>query len=72
MLYEMPVLSIIHSSLDIDNHSMSDSTPRRTFKPLYKSTGDVMSDKLAFFHILEELKVPLPPVAIIFPTDILP
>ncbi|CAL1715145.1 unnamed protein product [Somion occarium] len=30
--------------------------PSRTFPPLYKSTGDVSVDQLAFFHILEKLK----------------
>ncbi|PVG03165.1 hypothetical protein CPB86DRAFT_723691 [Serendipita vermifera] len=32
------------------------SAPIRTFRPLYQSNGDVMRDKLAFFHLLEELK----------------
>ena len=30
---------------------------RRSFPPLYVSSGDVAQDKLAFFHILERLKV---------------
>ena len=32
-------------------------TGKRHFPPLYKSTGDLISDRLAFFHILERLKV---------------
>ncbi|KIM33021.1 hypothetical protein M408DRAFT_190844 [Serendipita vermifera MAFF 305830] len=32
------------------------SSPTRVVKPLYASTGDSLQDKLAFFHILEELK----------------
>lgn len=37
---------------------------RRIFPPLYKSSGDPASDRLAFFHVLERLKVcsPSPPV----------
>ena len=31
--------------------------PKRHFPPLYKSSGDTSSDRLAFFHILEHLKV---------------
>lgn len=31
--------------------------PRRTFPPLYVSAGDASADRLAFFHILERLKV---------------
>jgi putative hydrolase of HD superfamily len=30
---------------------------RRIFPPLYKSSGDPASDRLAFFHVLERLKV---------------
>jgi len=30
--------------------------PKRHFPPLYKSSGDSSSDRLAFFHILERLK----------------
>ncbi|KAI0272410.1 HD domain-containing protein [Gloeopeniophorella convolvens] len=29
---------------------------KRTYPPLYKSLGDMASDRLAFFHILERLK----------------
>jgi len=47
-----------NGNLDMNNEAaVDDAKPRRTFRPFYKSTGDVMSDKLAFFHILEELKV---------------
>ncbi|KIJ20593.1 hypothetical protein PAXINDRAFT_160158 [Paxillus involutus ATCC 200175] len=40
---------------------MEDNTPtvpttKRTFPPLYKPTGDVEIDRLAFFHVLEWLK----------------
>lgn len=30
---------------------------KRIFPPLYQSTGEVALDRLAFFHILERLKV---------------
>lgn len=30
---------------------------RRIFPPLYKSSGNLASDRLAFFHIIERLKV---------------
>lgn len=30
---------------------------KRIFPPLYKSSGDPASDRLAFFHVLERLKV---------------
>lgn len=30
---------------------------KRTFPPLYKSGGNESMDRLAFFHILERLKV---------------
>jgi putative hydrolase of HD superfamily len=36
--------------------SASETVPKRDF-PLYKSSGSVSSDRLAFFHILERLKV---------------
>jgi len=29
----------------------------RVFPPLYNSSGDLVSDRLAFFHVLERLKV---------------
>ncbi|KIJ65187.1 hypothetical protein HYDPIDRAFT_175205 [Hydnomerulius pinastri MD-312] len=32
------------------------SAVKRTFPPLYTATGDVDTDRLAFFHILERLK----------------
>jgi hypothetical protein len=32
---------------------------RRVFPPLYKSSGNLASDRLAFFHVLERLKVRL-------------
>ncbi|KAI0831911.1 HD domain-containing protein [Trametes gibbosa] len=31
-------------------------TSKRVFPPLYQSSGDASSDRLAFFHILEKLK----------------
>lgn len=34
-----------------------ETPPARVFRPLYKSSGDSASDRLAFFHILEQLKV---------------
>lgn len=34
----------------------NDAQPKRDFPPLYKSSGNVSSDRLAFFHILERLK----------------
>ena len=34
-----------------------ETAPRRAFPPLYNSSGDLASDRLAFFHILERLKV---------------
>lgn len=36
---------------------VSETPPTRVFPPLYKSSGDSASDRLAFFHILERLKV---------------
>lgn len=38
----------------------SHTNGQRTFPPLYKSTGNESMDRLAFFHILEKLKVWLP------------
>ena len=35
----------------------SASTSERTFPPLYSPTGNESKDRLAFFHILERLKV---------------
>jgi hypothetical protein len=41
-----------------ENSEKPDPGPqRRIFPPLYKSSGDLASDRLAFFHILERLKV---------------
>lgn len=34
------------------------STTKRTFPPLYRPTGNADTDRLAFFHVLERLKVP--------------
>lgn len=37
---------------------MTEQSPsKRTFPPLYTPTGNVDTDRLAFFHILERLKV---------------
>lgn len=33
------------------------SAAPRTFPPLYKSSGNESEDRLAFFHVLERLKV---------------
>jgi hypothetical protein len=33
------------------------SSFKRVFPPLYTPTGDASTDRLAFFHILEKLKV---------------
>jgi len=38
----------------------SHTNGQRTFPPLYKSNGNESADRLAFFHILERLKVHLP------------
>jgi putative hydrolase of HD superfamily len=35
----------------------SAAKPNRTFPPLYRSQGDEGADRLAFFHVLERLKV---------------
>ena len=34
-------------------------TMPRTFPPPYHPTGDADADRLAFFHVLERLKVPI-------------
>ena len=34
-------------------------TSKRMFPPLYVPTGDASTDRLAFFHVLERLKVPV-------------
>ena len=41
--------------MDLD--IMTEVTERRIFPPLYKSSGDPAFDRLAFFHVLERLKV---------------
>ena len=33
------------------------ASSKRVFPPLYVSSGDVAQDRLAFFHVLERLKV---------------
>lgn len=44
--------------INSDTRTMSSTTtPQRTFPPLYQSSGEPSVDKLAFFHILERLKV---------------
>ncbi|KAH9026355.1 hypothetical protein EDB85DRAFT_173309 [Lactarius pseudohatsudake] len=40
----------------IDMTGQPEGQPKRHFPPLYKSSGDSSSDRLAFFHILERLK----------------
>jgi hypothetical protein len=42
---------------DMTGEPANDAQPKRDFPPLYKSSGNVSSDRLAFFHILERLKV---------------
>ena len=32
--------------------------PKRVFPPFYNATGSIALDRLAFFHVLERLKVP--------------
>lgn len=44
-------------SVTIDMTGEPEVQPKRHFPPLYKSTGDSSSDRLAFFHVLERLKV---------------
>ncbi len=41
----------------LDMTGQPEAQPKRHFPPLYKSSGDSSSDRLAFFHILERLKV---------------
>ena len=43
----------------------SEKPQRRVFPPLYKSSGDPASDRLAFFHILERLKVRLTTIGVV-------
>ena len=40
-----------------DSKTPEPGPQKRIFPPLYKSSGDLASDRLAFFHILERLKV---------------
>ena len=40
-----------------DSEKPEPGPQRRIFPPLYKSSGDLASDRLAFFHVLERLKV---------------
>ena len=37
--------------------SSAQTPPKRVFPPLYASSGSISQDRLAFFHILERLKV---------------
>ena len=41
----------------MDSAFFNSEQPRRTFPPLYQSSGDEAQDRLAFIHILERLKV---------------
>lgn len=43
----------------------SEKPQRRVFPPLYKSSGDPASDRLAFFHIIERLKVRLTTIGVV-------
>lgn len=43
--------------LSLFTRQMSHSPLKRQFPPLYQGTGDSATDRLAFFHILERLKV---------------
>jgi hypothetical protein len=40
-----------------ESRSSRPQSAKRVFPPLYRSTGDVSVDRLAFVHILERLKV---------------
>ena len=43
----------------LDRISMEDpGIPKRVFPPFYNATGSIALDRLAFFHVLERLKVP--------------
>jgi hypothetical protein len=44
-------------SMTEDSEKPEPGPQRRIFPPLYKSSGDLASDRLAFFHVLERLKV---------------
>ena len=44
-------------SMTEDSEKPEPEPQRRLFPPLYKSSGDPASDRLAFFHVLERLKV---------------
>lgn len=48
----------------MDSGVFNSDQPRRTFPPLYQSSGDDAQDRLAFFHILERLKVHMSTLAI--------
>lgn len=57
---------VVYGHLYIVTMISSETTPEtstesapsgRTFPPLYSSAGDASMDRLAFFHILERLKV---------------
>jgi hypothetical protein len=43
------------SKLEFESSRLQHS--KRVFPPLYRSTGDASMDRLAFVHILEQLKV---------------
>ncbi|KIK81526.1 hypothetical protein PAXRUDRAFT_155946 [Paxillus rubicundulus Ve08.2h10] len=40
----------------MENNTSTIPATKRTFPPLYKQTGNVETDRLAFFHVLERLK----------------
>ena len=44
------------TTIDMTGEYASES-PKRVYPPPYKSSGSVSSDRLAFIHILERLKV---------------
>lgn len=55
LLYRTRNLS--QGSRRMDSTATVRSPSKRVFPPLYKSTGDASLDRLAFFHVLERLKV---------------
>ena len=44
-------------SIEDHQNSIEGGRQRRVFPPPYAATGNVSADRLAFFHVLERLKV---------------
>ena len=44
-------------SIEDNQNSIEGGRQRRVFPPPYTATGNVSADRLAFFHVLERLKV---------------